>query len=184
MTHQEAHFRNALKEAGMKSNSVRVNHHKGTCHANGIDYPLIWPKSFVAKCIELHKDKRDFKFAFMGNIAATGDIGRDRKWVYEYDNREYSAIVPTTNGRRIVKGSFDKKYFTLLGNTSYALCPKGEVPWTYRFLEAAFMKCIPVLNKGQSDTNANIIDFCFHGNIDSKIDVEENFRKVVQKHTL
>jgi hypothetical protein len=90
------------------------------------------------------------------------------------------------------RGYFDAKYFTVLCQSRFTLCPAGDAPWSMRFHEAILAKSIPIVENPQH-TGRNdqeyAIGYKYYLAQDSEISyrpewVEENFRKLIQFHTL
>lgn len=51
----------------------------------------------------------------------------------------------TTRGRCPGIKAWDIEYYRMLGKSKYALCPRGDYPWTYRFFEAIMCGALPIV---------------------------------------
>jgi hypothetical protein len=103
----------------------------------------------------------------------------------------HSGFVPKECPARD-RGYFDPQYFTVLCQSRFTLCPAGDAPWSMRFHEAILAKSIPIVEKPEH-TGRNELEYAigykYYLADDPEISyrpewVEENFRKLIQFHTL
>lgn len=150
---QEAMFRLALKEEGLnyKNFDIKIDHVNGLNYINGIELPVIYPKSFFKKAKKLHTSDKVLTYYFNGNMSDTG--GRKRM-LSKFFNRN-SKIVESDYGRsRFTKNKFNNYYYSELATSKFGLCPhqkdfvgNPETMWTYRFIECCMVLTVPVVFK-------------------------------------
>ena len=133
--------------------------------------PLVvyYPRSYVEKVTSMnHEKKHDYNFS---GVLFRDCVYENRKWIVDFaqqnftDNSYYSIsdakldYNPIGNfdytlkdlGKRFIpskssnKVYFDKKYFQIICNSQFTLCPSGDAPWSMRFFESILCKSIPVL---------------------------------------
>lgn len=54
-------------------------------------------------------------------------------------------LHPSDRGRKFPIKSWDERYYELLVNSKFVLCPDGDYTWTYRFFEALLCGAIPIV---------------------------------------
>jgi hypothetical protein len=86
---------------------------------------------------------------------------------------------------------FDRKYFQVLANSRFTLCPRGDKPWSMRFFEAILSKSIPVVEDpahcGRNDLERAIGYHCLtvRDRLEYRQDwVEDNYRRFIENQTL
>jgi hypothetical protein len=75
-------------------------------------------------------------------------------WSLSWVNKLLRQLLPedhiefTSRGRNQSLKIRDERYLALLLGALFALCPKGDFVWTYRFYEATICGCSPVIDQG------------------------------------
>ncbi|HHW80210.1 MAG TPA: exostosin family protein [Bacteroidales bacterium] len=177
---QEALFHLALNEFLIPKKQLRIDHESGHCYNNGKEYSVIFPLSFfrLIKGIETQKTV---------NYFFTGQHNKDRDWV-KYFEAPNNQILFTNKGREISKTTFDYDYYKGLKQAKFAICPKGDFTWTYRFIESAMCKAIPIIDS--SETHPMMEGFIWYDykeqekHIFKEEIVNHNYRLAVQRHSL
>lgn len=150
---QESMLRLALKEEGVdyKKLDIKIDHVNGFNYINGIELPVIYPKSFFQKAKKLHISNKLITYYFNGNMSNDG--GR-KKMLSRFSHLD-SKLIESNYGRsRFTKNKFNDQYYSELATSKFGLCPhqkdfKGnqETMWTYRFIECCMVLTIPVIFK-------------------------------------
>ncbi len=150
---QEAMLRLALKEEGInyKSLDIRIDHINGLNYINGIELPIIYPKSFFKKAKKLHLSDKTLTYYFNGNMSSSG--GR-KDMLLRFSNTN-SRLVESNYGRlKFTKNKFNRDYYSELAISKFGLCPhqkdflgNKETMWTYRFIECCMVLTIPIIFK-------------------------------------
>jgi hypothetical protein len=144
---QQILFELALAEMGLRvPGDLVVDHRKGVVYVNQEPVQLLYPYSWFRKINKIGRSER-FKYSFVGAITASGG----RKAMLAPFTGEGNLILATTHQRGRAKGTFDKRYYSILRATQFALCPNHidwpgppAYAWTYRFVEAALTGAIPI----------------------------------------
>lgn len=150
---QEAMLRLALKEEGLnyKNFDIRIDHVNGLNFVNGIEFPIIYPKSFFKKAKELHHLDKKLTYYFNGNMSNAGG----RKEMLSKFFGPNSSLIESEYGRSIfTKNKFNKAYYSELASSKFGLCPhqkdfegNKKTMWTYRFIECCMVLTIPIIFK-------------------------------------
>jgi hypothetical protein len=89
---QEFYFREALKEAGMRSNnSIKIDHYIGKCYYENNEFNLIFPL-YMCKIIKNMSKTKTLDCVFEGVIT------EKRSWISKFAGLN-SVIVQSTYGR-------------------------------------------------------------------------------------
>ncbi len=56
-------------------------------------------------------------------------------------------IWSSNKGRNFPVKTWDEKYFRVLANSEFVLCPSGDYIWSYRFFEAVLCGAIPIIEE-------------------------------------
>lgn len=82
------------------------------------------------------------------NMTGGEPLGKYDKTL-EYNNTE--AYVPTSSQCNSFDDYvyFDEKYFKIMCQSKFTLCPMGDAPWSMRFFESIMCKSIPILEKDE-----------------------------------
>ena len=175
---QEALFQEALGELGMKG-ETHVNHQKGRCYLDGVEYRLIFPLRYFRTIKDLPKDKRH-RYTF------TGKRTEERLWVETFANN--TSINSTEKGREISKDYLDISYYLTMCHSKFTLCPKGDFNWTYRFFEAIMCKSIPIIERLGVDSSMDGFVYFLQDEKSahrySKKICDDNYRLLVARHSL
>lgn len=150
---QEAMLRLALKEEGIdyRNLTIKIDHINGINFINGIELPIIYPKSFFQKAKKFHTPEKVLTYYFNGNMS---DSGGRKKMLSKFLIPD-SKIVESDYGRlTFAKNKFNKTYYSELATSKFGLCPhqkdfvgNQETMWTYRFIECCMVLTIPVVFK-------------------------------------
>ncbi|MBA3026792.1 MAG: hypothetical protein FP820_10390 [Sulfurimonas sp.] len=150
---QEAMLRLALKEEGLdyKDFDIEIDHINGINYINGIELPIIYPKSFFNKAKKMHTVKKILTYYFNGNMS---DGGGRKEMLLKFSTPN-SKLIESDYGRsKFTKNKFNNVYYSELATAKFGLCPhqkdfKGnqETMWTYRFIECCMVLTIPVVFK-------------------------------------
>ena len=62
-----------------------------------------------------------------------------------FDEETGIYMFASNKGRIFPIKVWDEKYYSILSNSKFVLCPDGEFVWTYRFFEAIFCGAIPIV---------------------------------------
>lgn len=150
MLKQEAILRLALQEEGVNDKllKIEIDHVNGYNYINGIQFPIIYPRSFFTKSLELEQGK-DIDFYFNGNMSESGE----RKLMLKPFVSLSSLIEESDFGRCSAnKTVYNYDYFKGLASAKFGLCPhqkdflgNADTMWTYRFIESCMCKAIPLV---------------------------------------
>lgn len=150
MLKQEAILRLALQEEGFSDKlfEIEIDHVNGYNYINGIQFPIIYPRSFFIKSSKLEQSKK-IDFYFNGNMSESGE----RKLMLEPFYSLNSLIEESDFGRYSEnKTVFNYDYFRGLASAKFGLCPhqkdflgNADTMWTYRFIESCMCKAIPLV---------------------------------------
>jgi hypothetical protein len=177
---QEALFHMALSELNIKINKFSINHKEAKCYNDGKEYSVIFPLSFFKAIKNLNGEKK-YDYSFVGLYI------NDRKWVKEFEG-ENNKIIFSNNGRITGKTEFDKNYYGTIKASKFSLCPKGDFNWTYRFIESALCRSIPIIESKYLDPiMEGFIWYDYKDTANHIFDrqiVEHNYRLAVQRHSL
>lgn len=177
---QEALFHLALSEFGIKEKKLHIDHIEGKCYNNEREYSVIFPLSFF-RLIKNINESKTTEYSFIGLYTET------RNWVKAFEGGN-NQITFTENGRKIEKTEFDLDYYTALKQSKFSICPKGDFNWTYRFIESAMTKSIPIIDS--EHTHPMMEDFIWYDykeqekHIFNEEIVNHNYRLAVQRHSL
>jgi len=148
---QEAMLRLALKEEGLsiKKLNIKIDHINGVNFVNGIELPIVYPKSFFDKARALSGTEKKINFYFNGNMSDAG--GRKEMLLPFFDKN--SRLIESNYGRSaLTKDKFNTVYYSELAASKFGLCPhqknfvgNPETMWTYRFIECCMVYTIPVV---------------------------------------
>lgn len=192
-----------------------------------IPFLLMWPRSWVEQAKEMNIQKKR-KYNFIGHSWSTTFRAEHRDWMQQFVKDRFTAndFYADTGGRNTTMGpsdhskewrattynenyihdedmKFDAAYMKVMAESEFTLCPAGDQPWTYRFLEAIWAKSIPIVEKddhassekrsyGTEAKYSRQIGFHYYiYNPDPNFEyvynqtwVDENFKKALQHHTL
>lgn len=188
----------ALEEVRITNANIEIDHVKGLNRVNGVILELKYPYSFIDKVNNLSADKI-YNYGFKGTTTY-GAASLNRSQILEKFNIEGNMIISTDVGiKRKNKKEFDTSYYQLLSNSKYALCPNWggvhwdhEFAWTYRFIEAAFCKSIPITFDETPLGKNNTKDIVYFSNsklpnlsdVEYKEIVERNYSNSLKHWTL
>jgi len=176
--------------------------------------------------------KKTRKYNFIGHSWSGNFRGQHRTWMTEFakhqfkDNDFYADTGDQHTDHVVSLGAFDhtqewkmgtsnsisyhddevpydEKYMRTMAESEFTLCPAGDQPWSYRFLEAIFAKSIPIVESAEEASSEKhdygkqfkytpSINFhYFTLNKDPHFEyvynqtwAEENLQKAKQHHTL
>ena len=170
---QELLFRKALNECGVthQKSDIYVDHLKGINYFKNLKFNIIYPATFVNKCIELSKREKLTNIYFNGFEGS--DNGRKEllKPFYSFDNVN---IVFSKEGRiQKKKDVFNNRYYEDFSSALFGLIPhqidwpgSKSYVWTYRFIESCLVKSMPILFKQTPLGNNFINKFYYYWNTD------------------
>lgn len=188
----------ALAECGVYDAEIFIDHIRGSNKVNDVLLDLKYPHSFIKKINNLSTEKL-YDYVFKGTTSFSDSSIQRADLLKPFDSPN-NRIVSTNHGmRREDKTAFDESYYQLLSNGRYSLCPNWggkhwdhDFAWTYRFVESALCKTIPIVFDetplGRNNTK-NIIYFSNH-NLPTLTDdeyaeiVEKNYVNAVKHWTL
>jgi hypothetical protein len=186
-------FNLALNEEGIFTDFT-LDHKNGWNIVNGKKFGIKYPKSYIKKIEELSKNKI-YDYCFIGSW--TDNKGR-KEILEKYQNLN-SRMYHSSNGRDpTTKFQFDQEYYQTISNSQFSLCPghpampKHPNRWTYRFIESAFCRSIPVQFKETVYGDSFVRDIFYVWdddlpgfNLDNYDDiVETNYQTALQYWTL
>jgi hypothetical protein len=139
-------------------------------------------------------------FTSQSIFQVTDRKAKQRDWLLRRRHKRLGAFDRTFSHSGFVpkeclakdRGYFDPEYFAILCQSRFTLCPAGDAPWSMRFHEAILSKSIPVVQNA-AHTGRNDLEYAigyrYYLADDREISyrpewVEENFRKLIQFHTL
>lgn len=99
-------------------------------------------RDWVAPLIEQHFDERDLL------IATDSSPNRTSMGSYDHTN-DQDYLRPPDQHRQIE--NFDPRYYQIMIQSNFTLCPGGDEPWSIRFVEAILAGSIPVIHSEQTD---------------------------------
>jgi len=173
---QEFFCRLALKEIGIFTGTITVNHYNGTCEHSVLGtLPLVFPQGYLQRVSHISKEKKaDFFFQ--------GVISKKREWLKQYGN-----VTESQYGRTAAtKYEFHQQYFVGMCASRFALAPTGDCPWSYRFFEGIMSEAIPILGDDDQDIFAEPFSYLRHStdkSYDQSI-CHENYQEFLKRHTL
>jgi len=145
---QEYLFRTALMELGMEPTELHVNHLTGEIRLGDHVFGLKYPVEYVRRIDELPLERK-YRYVFSGSTEAHGN----RLEALEAFQGPNSHLETNLYGRNeTTKYTFNVEYYSLLRSSYFSLCPHQaywpgpkELAWTYRFIESAFSKTLPIV---------------------------------------
>lgn len=190
---QEFLLREALKEFDIDNFELKIDHKNGKSIIRNFELGIKYPKYFLDKISELDHTKK-YDYCFIGST--TDGLGRQE--ILEKYYQFNSIIKHSSNGRDPkIKFRFDTDYYQALANSKFGLCPghpampKHPNRWTYRFIESAFCRAIPVHFKETiyGDSFIKDIFYVWDDDVPCEIDncndkIEKNYRNAVKYWTL
>jgi len=190
---QEYLLRQALKEYDIVDAEIQIDHKNGKNTVNSIELGIKYPQEYLEKISTLNQDKL-YDYGFVGSLTD----GKGRKEILEKYHILNSKISHSSNGRNPkVKYGFDTEYYQTMVNSKFSLCPghpampKHPNRWTYRFIESAFCRSIPVNFKETvyGDNFVKDIFFVWDDDVPCEIKdynaiVEQNYITAVTRWTL
>jgi hypothetical protein len=142
---QEYLLRAALKEHGIERD-ITLDHKNGCSFVGDVQLGIKYPMAYLEEISQLSREKI-YDYCFIGSW--TDNKGR-KEILEKYQNLN-SKMYHSSNGRNpAVKYQFDREYYQTICNSTFSLCPghpampKHPNRWTYRFIESAFCRSIPV----------------------------------------
>ena len=129
-------------------------------------YPYRWVSAARKYCAKA----RDVLFSFVGSLSAQA---HHRSWVRDFAIERFdesSVYADTTRPEGGSLGAWDhtrakgfrapfathrsyvgfpwidRKYWSVMGRSRYALCPRGRLPWSLRVNESIVAGCVPVVS--------------------------------------
>lgn len=194
---QEFLLKEALKEHGIDQVKLKLDHKNGrSAIRNKVEkfsLGIKYPKYYLNNIAKLDHTKK-YDYCFIGST--TDGLGRSEiiERYYQYNSK----LGHSSNGRDVnIKFGFDKNYYQIMANSKFGLAPghpqmpKHPNRWTYRFIEAAFCRAIPVHFKETIYGESFIKDifYVWDHNVPCVVDnhkeiVEENYKKAVEYWTL
>ena len=190
---QEWFLREALAEEGIVDVPIDIDHKNGKSTVKGYTVGIKYPKYFLENIATMdHTKKYDYCF-----IGSTSD-GMGRKEIIEKYKKLNSKLEHSRRGRNAkTKFGFDEEYYQVMCNSKFGLAPghpqmpKHPNRWTYRFIEAAFCKAIPVHFKETiyGDSFIRNIFYVWNDEIPCTIDnfdsvTEKNYKLAIEYWTL
>lgn len=147
---QESLLRKALGEVGIVPGpkDVSIDHINGRNSVKGLVLPIKYPREYLDRANAIPIDRK-YRYTFSGNMAQKG--GR-REMVKPFEG-PHSFIEENNHGRDVtVKFEFNPAYYTLLRSGWFGLCPNQKdwcgpagTAWTYRMIECAFARTLPIV---------------------------------------
>lgn len=190
---QEYLLRTALDEHNIKK-EIRIDHKNGHSFVGDVQFGIKYPRSYIDEIATLSREKK-FDYCFIGSWTDN----KGRKEILEKYQDLNSRMYHSSNGRNpSVKYQFDREYYQTMCNSRFSLCPghpampKHPNRWTYRFIESAFCRAIPVQFKETVYGESFVQDIFYvwddelPGRIinDYENIVESNYHKAIQYWTL
>jgi len=188
---QEAMLRLALKEEGfsLKKLNIKIDHINGINIVNGIDLPIIYPKSFFNKAEVFGETEKKITFYFNGDMS---DSGGRKEMLLPFLKRD-SRLVESDYGRSaLTKNKFNTAYYSELAASKFGLCPhqknfigNPETMWTYRFIECCMVYTIPVVFEDAPLGNKFTNKFNYKSDKEVlKFDIAYEKSQAIQNHDL
>lgn len=185
-------FKSALEEHGIKT-EFDIDHKNGWNIINSIKFGIKYPKSYLNQIDQLDKNKL-YDYCFVGSWTDN----KGRKEILDKYHELNSKMHHSSNGRDPkTKYQFDTDYYQIMSNSKFGLCPghpampKHPNRWTYRFIESAFCRAIPVMFKETVYGESFVQDISYVWDDDQpeiidnyNVVVEENYNKAVKYWTL
>ena len=190
---QEWFFKEALAEHGLDNVEFEIDHKNGQNIINEYSVGIKYPTYFLKNIAKLdHTKKYDYCF-----VGSTSD-GLGRSEIIEKYHQYNSKLEHSRRGRDPkTKYKFDTTYYQTMASSRFGLAPghpqmpKHPNRWTYRLIEAAFCRAIPVQfeETPYGDSFVRDIFYVWNSDIPCKIDnlediLEENYSKAVKYWTL
>lgn len=155
--------------------NVTQSHKDPFVRIGRIQKPLLFPHEFIDKVRTFWKEERS-------GISFSGLVTK-----YRYPDlkiwKNRARIRHTGRGRKTLRRFWDETYFQEMGRSEFILCPNGEMPWTYRVIEAVLSGATPIIQTDCSWYQG----LYYHKWNDTKLErkyVEENFEWVKSHLTL
>ena len=196
MVIQHILFRRALQEEGIEIVDDYINHSIPKNFNNKIEYPFVFPKSFLEEVKNLNYSKT-YDYFFAGTLGCKGD---HRNYLRSWNKPNSLIITPSENGfihpnndpsGYYGENYFNSKYFQQLANTKFALAPGGcsydkekdFFAWTYRFWEAILVKAIPITNEPDKNLHSGYKFYSLEDEHIYREDwVEHNYNKLKKEN--
>lgn len=123
---------------------VTIDHTEPRIVINELSKSLIFPLEYIMLLKSGWYKKRNYHFSFVGLMTEKRE--EILQPFIEWKNINIkSKIQNSKKGRVFPDKSFDKKYYRLMQNSKFVLCPNGDFIWSYRFVEAIFCGAIPIV---------------------------------------
>lgn len=126
---------------------LSIDHHAPRTQVGNLKRALIFPHALVQLCRNSWAEQRALKASFRGLFTP------ERRRVlepWEYYGIEGIQVADVSRGRDPSVKYWDVSYFEELGNSQFALCPDGDLPYSYRTFEAALCGAIPIVETQQA----------------------------------
>ena len=179
----------------------------------------IFPESFYKNAACVVGDLK-YDFCFIGCFKANTIEITHRKWIMPVINKYFSKdsyLQFTDNETKknytpkgnfdytlskkglfprylsdVEVNQFDTNYYSVMTDSKFCLCPRGDMPWSMRFYEALMCKSIPILAKRSEryrTMKESKIDYKFYLSTDENFVyredwVEHNYEIFLKYHTL
>ena len=145
---QQVHFQQAMQEECLWKDSMRLETHHKEARTMNVDsncsVGIVFPRSLVGYCAcGVWKTSKTINYSFTGTMT----LQRKQSFLMGFANRTDAQVILTDSGRDIRKktGLYDYPYYDRMMASRFALCPDGDFPWTYRFLEGIMCGAIPIV---------------------------------------
>ena len=146
------------------TDNLGFSHEEPFTSIGEIRNPLIFPHDITNYCASLWADKRKLRYSFQGLMTGErktllkhwveNNITGKRTNLPEKEGVELEHIglgalllCSSNRGRTFPIKGWDEKYFKILADSEFVLCPSGDFIWTYRFFESILCGAIPIVEK-------------------------------------
>lgn len=139
MTRHESLALKALAEAGLPYQTTDVDLASCSIECADRHWNILFPKMFVQQIGAIRREtpKGVYVFYFRGRSSHP-----QRDWVNTFkDPLNYIELFEADRSNL----TLDRDYFTGMCKSLYALCPRGDYRWSYRFFEACLCGTLPVI---------------------------------------
>lgn len=148
---QEQLLRLALRERGLDDSllTIEVDHVAGKSIVGDKEVGIVYPDSIIQRS-GYEDNKKTISFYFNGMIT---EDGARQRLLQPFVPMPAAEIIHSVKGRlRWKKSTYNKGYWSQMAAAQYCLCPHHtdwsdgkELLWTYRFIETALVRSVPIL---------------------------------------
>lgn len=105
-------------------------------------------RAWIMPFVKEHFSEKDYFVDVMGKAKFNSSFDSSASWIHRQKSLAKGIKLDSVHVK-----DFDDNYFKSMAESEFTLCPAGDSPWSYRFVEAMFMKSIPIVkDSGEANT--------------------------------